>query len=67
MTLHGVWGKMTSTEKPTTRRAGVPPMTAFRTLLKDEELAAVLDVCAQHLGQPGGAVSAPKMSSGFAR
>ena len=40
--LHGLWGKMQvngTTYDPT---RGVPPMTAFRSLLSDDELAAVL-------------------------
>jgi putative heme-binding domain-containing protein len=40
--LHGIWGKMTVNGKTFDPSLGVPPMTAFRSLLKDEELAAVL-------------------------
>jgi putative heme-binding domain-containing protein len=42
MTLHGVWGEMTVNGKTYDPSRGVPPMTAFRSLLKDDELAAVL-------------------------
>ncbi|NND97226.1 MAG: c-type cytochrome [Pirellulaceae bacterium] len=42
MTLHGVWGKMKVNGKTYDPSRGVPPMTAFRSLLKDDELAAVL-------------------------
>ncbi|WP_390621517.1 PVC-type heme-binding CxxCH protein [Novipirellula artificiosorum] len=42
MTLHGLWGKMTVNGKTYDPARGVPPMTAFRSLLNDEELAAVL-------------------------
>ena len=42
MTLHGLWGKMRVKGKTYDPARGVPPMTAFRSLLKDEELAAVL-------------------------
>ena len=42
LTLHGVWGKMTVNGKNYDPSRGVPPMTAFRSLLKDHELAAVL-------------------------
>ena len=42
MALHGVWGKMTVKGKTYDPLRGVPPMTAFRNLLKDDELAAVL-------------------------
>lgn len=41
-TLHGLWGKMTVNGKIYDPARGVPPMTAFRSLLKDDELAAVL-------------------------
>jgi len=42
MALHGMWGKITVHGKTYDPARGVPPMTAFRNLLKDEELAAVL-------------------------
>ncbi len=42
MTLHGMWGKITVNGKIYDPALGVPPMTAFRSLLNDEELAAVL-------------------------
>ncbi|MEK6237880.1 MAG: c-type cytochrome, partial [Planctomycetales bacterium] len=42
MALHGMWGKLTVNGKVYEPARGVPPMTAFRSLLKDEELAAVL-------------------------
>lgn len=42
LTLHGMWGKMVVNGKVYDPSRGVPPMTAFRSLLKDEELAAVL-------------------------
>ncbi|MCA9137650.1 MAG: c-type cytochrome, partial [Planctomycetales bacterium] len=42
MALHGVWGKMTVHGKTYDPSRGVPPMTAFRNLLKDNEIAAVL-------------------------
>ncbi len=42
MALHGMWGKITVNGKTYDPARGVPPMTAFRTLLKDDELAAVL-------------------------
>lgn len=41
-TLHGLWGKMTVNGQLYDPSRGVPPMTAFRSLLKDDELAAVL-------------------------
>ncbi len=42
MALHGMWGEITVHGKTYSPSRGVPPMTAFRTLLKDDELAAVL-------------------------
>lgn len=42
MALHGLWGKITVRGKTYEPARGVPPMTAFRQLLNDEELAAVL-------------------------
>ncbi len=42
MALHGMWGKITVNGKTYDPARGVPPMTAFRSLLKDDELAAVL-------------------------
>jgi putative heme-binding domain-containing protein len=41
-TLHGLWGRMTVNGKIYDPSRGVPPMTAFRNLLNDQELAAVL-------------------------
>ena len=42
LALHGMWGKMNVRGKTYDPTRGVPPMTAFRDLLKDDELAAVL-------------------------
>ena len=42
MALHGMWGKITVHGKTYDPARGVPPMTAFRNLLSDDELAAVL-------------------------
>ncbi len=42
LTLHGMWGKIVVNGKTYDPSRGTPPMTAFRSLLKDEELAAVL-------------------------
>ncbi len=42
MALHGMWGKITVHGKTYDPSRGVPPMTAFRNLLKDNEIAAVL-------------------------
>ncbi len=42
MALHGMWGKLEVHGKTYDPALGVPPMTAFKNLLDDEELAAVL-------------------------
>ncbi|MFK7818970.1 MAG: PVC-type heme-binding CxxCH protein [Planctomycetaceae bacterium] len=42
LALHGLWGKMKVRGKTYDPARGVPPMTAFRDILKDDELAAVL-------------------------
>jgi putative heme-binding domain-containing protein len=58
MTLHGVWGKMTVNGKTYDPSRGVPPMTAFRSLLKDDELAAVLTFVRNTWGNKASPVSA---------
>lgn len=42
LALHGMWGKLTVRGKTFDPARGVPPMTAFRDILKDDEMAAVL-------------------------
>jgi mono/diheme cytochrome c family protein/glucose/arabinose dehydrogenase/lysophospholipase L1-like esterase len=42
LTLHGLWGPIEVNGKIYDPAKGVPPMTAFETLLNDEEVAAVL-------------------------
>lgn len=42
LALHGMWGKLTVRGKTYDPARGVPPMTAFKDLLKDDEVAAVL-------------------------
>jgi putative heme-binding domain-containing protein len=57
-TLHGLWGKLTVNGITYDPSRGVPPMTAFRTLLKDEELAAVLTFVRNTWGNQAAPVSA---------
>ena len=57
MTLHGVWGKMVVDGKTYDPSRGVPPMTAFRSLLKDDELAAVLTFVRNTWGNKASPVS----------
>ena len=56
MTLHGMWGKITVHGKTYDPARGVPPMTAFRSLLKDEELAAVLTFVRNTWGNEASAI-----------
>ncbi|EMI57349.1 PVC-type heme-binding CxxCH protein [Rhodopirellula sallentina] len=42
LSLHGLWGKLSVHGKTFDPARGTPPMTAFRSLLSDKELAAVL-------------------------
>lgn len=58
MTLHGLWGKITVNGKTYDPARGVPPMTAFRSLLKDDELAAVLTFVRNTWGNKSAPVSA---------
>ncbi|SMP42648.1 putative membrane-bound dehydrogenase domain-containing protein [Neorhodopirellula lusitana] len=58
LTLHGLWGKMTVNGKTYDPSRGVPPMTAFRSLLNDEEVAAVLTFVRNTWGNKASAVSA---------
>lgn len=57
-TLHGLWGKMTVNGRNYDPSRGVPPMTAFRNLLKDDELAAVLTFVRNTWGNKATPVSA---------
>jgi putative membrane-bound dehydrogenase-like protein len=58
MALHGLWGKMTVNGKTYDPARGVPPMTAFRNLLKDEEVAAVLTFVRNTWGNKAAPVTA---------
>ncbi|MFK8113645.1 MAG: PVC-type heme-binding CxxCH protein [Rubripirellula sp.] len=58
MALHGVWGKMTVNGKTYDPSRGVPPMTAFRSLLKDDELAAVLTFVRNTWGNQASVITA---------
>ncbi|WDQ19417.1 PVC-type heme-binding CxxCH protein [Rhodopirellula sp. P2] len=62
MALHGVWGKMTVAGKTYDPARGVPPMTAFRSLLKDDEMAAVLTFVRNTWGNEASVVSPQSVS-----
>ncbi|MFM9058573.1 MAG: PVC-type heme-binding CxxCH protein, partial [Planctomycetaceae bacterium] len=56
--LHGLWGPMTVNGQAYDPARGVPPMTAFRALLNDEETAAVLTFVRNTWGNKAAPVSA---------
>ena len=56
--LHGLWGKMTVAGKTFDPARGTPPMTAFRSLLNDAEVAAVLTFVRNTWGNKADPVSA---------
>ncbi|MCP4785514.1 MAG: c-type cytochrome [Fuerstiella sp.] len=57
MALHGMWGKITVHGRTYDPARGMPPMTAFRNLLKDEEIAAVLTFVRNTWGNTAAPVS----------
>ncbi|QEG41016.1 PVC-type heme-binding CxxCH protein [Roseimaritima ulvae] len=61
LSLHGLWGKLTVHGKTYDPARGVPPMTAFRSLLKDDELAAVLTFVRNTWGNEAAPVSPEKV------
>jgi mono/diheme cytochrome c family protein len=56
LTLHGLWGKLEVNGKTYDPQKGVPPMTAFGSLLSDEEIAGVLTYVRNAWGNKGSAV-----------
>lgn len=57
MALHGLWGKLEVNGKTYDPARGVPPMTAFKNLLDDEELAAVLTFVRNTWGNSASVIS----------
>lgn len=57
LALHGLWGPMDVHGKRYDPAKGVPPMTAFRSLLTDEELAAVLTFVRNTWGNTASAIA----------
>ncbi|MCA9190633.1 MAG: c-type cytochrome [Planctomycetales bacterium] len=57
MALHGLWGKLDVHGKTYDPARGVPPMTAFKNLLNDEELAAVLTFVRNTWGNSSSTIS----------
>ena len=62
LALHGLWGKLTVDGKTFDPSRGVPPMTAFRSLLKDDELAAVLTFVRNTWGNKAPPISAASVT-----
>ena len=58
LTLHGLWGKITVNGTTYDPALGVPPMTAFKALLKDDELAGVLTYIRNSWGNKAPAITA---------
>ena len=58
LSLHGLWGTLTVHGKTYDPSRGVPPMTAFKNLLTDEELADVLTFVRNNWGNSGSSISA---------
>ena len=58
LTLHGMWGPLTLHGKTYDPSRGVPPMTAFRNLLNDDELADVLTFVRNTWGNKAAPISA---------
>ena len=56
MALHGMWGKITVHGKVYEPARGVPPMTAFKNLLNDEEVASVLTFVRNTWGNSASAI-----------
>jgi putative heme-binding domain-containing protein len=56
-TLHGLWGKIAVKGKTYDPARGVPPMTAFGSILTDKELAAVLTFVRNSWGNQASIVS----------
>nr|WP_231617429.1 PVC-type heme-binding CxxCH protein [Novipirellula aureliae] len=58
LSMHGLWGKLSLHGKTFDPARGVPPMTAFQSLLTDEELAAVLTFVRNTWGNEASPISA---------
>lgn len=61
LTLHGLWGPITVKGVTYDPTKGVPPMTAFKSFLSDEEVAAALTYVRNTWGNEAAAISAGKV------
>jgi mono/diheme cytochrome c family protein len=57
LTLHGLWGKIKVSGVVYDPSTGVPPMTAFKDILNDKELAAVLTYVRNSWGNKAAPIS----------
>ena len=62
LALHGMWGKMQVRGKIYDPARGVPPMTAFRDLLNDKEIADVLTFVRNTWGNKASPIDAKTVS-----
>lgn len=63
LTLHGLWGPMEVNGVLYDPAKGVPPMTAFKAILNDQEVAAVLTYVRNTWGNKASVVSAEKVKA----
>lgn len=62
LTLHGLWGPLELNGSHYDPAKGVPPMTAFKSLLKDEEIAGVLTYVRYSWGNRAPALSSDQVA-----
>lgn len=63
LTLHGLWGPLEINGKTYDPAKGVPPMTAFKSLLGDKEIAAVLSYVRNSWGNQAPVITPEKVKS----
>jgi mono/diheme cytochrome c family protein/lysophospholipase L1-like esterase len=63
LTLHGLWGPMEVAGTTYDPAKGVPPMTAFKAVLKDEEIAAALTYVRNSWGNEASAVTPAQVAA----
>ena len=63
LTLHGLWGPMEVNGTTFDPAKGVPPMTAFKSMLDDKEVAAVLTYVRNSWGNKASVVSPEKVKA----
>ena len=63
LTLHGLWGPLEVNGKTYDPAKGVPPMTAFKSLLSDKEVAAVLSYVRNSWGNKAPVIAPAKVKA----